>query len=308
MFVTNTANTVTPQAIPPTIGINSGGSQSNQSVISVVVRDTAGNLVKNAAVSFNLGADPSGGSLTPPVATTDIHGIATANYFSGSSLSGVNGVIVNVSVDSVNGVALGSPITGNAALTVAGQTDFVRLQTDNTVQGAGTSSLTYTKTYQATVTDSAGHPVADGTPVYFTLRPTSQINAFAKGQFNYNGTAWTQSISTTCPNEDANNNGILDPGEDTNLNTQLDPYGSALVNASATTVGGFANATITYSKNFAYWAVMQLEARTTVAGNDPPSVVMVPLVGAAVDYNSAGIQPPGQSSPWGVDSLCSDIF
>lgn len=312
VFVTNTASSITAQAIPSTIGINSAGSQSNQSVISVVVRDAVGNLVKNANVSFNLVADPSGGSLSAPVATTDIHGIATANYYSGSSVSAVNATIVGITVNSVNGVALGVPITSTATLTVAGQTEYVRLQTDNTVQGAGTGSLTYTKVYQALVTDSAGHAVPDGTPVYFTLHPTSQIDAFAKGQFNYSGTAWTQSVSTTCPNEDTNNNGQVDIigaiSEDTNGNGQLDPYGTAVVNTSATTVGGFANATITYSKNYADWVVMQLEARTTVAGNDPPSVVLVPLVGAASDYTNSSIAPPGEFSPWGIDGNCGDTL
>ena len=54
VFVTNTASSVTAQAIPSTIGINTSGGQSNQSVISVVVRDAALNLVKNANVSFSL--------------------------------------------------------------------------------------------------------------------------------------------------------------------------------------------------------------------------------------------------------------
>ena len=35
---------------------------------------------------------------------------------------------------------------------------------------------------------------------------------------------------------------------------------------------------------------MDLEARTTAAGNDPPAVVVVPLVGAVADYTSGTVR------------------
>jgi hypothetical protein len=317
VFVTNTASTVTVQANPSTIGFNTSGSQSNQSVISVVVRDAALNLVKNANVGFTLLADPSGGSLSSAVATTNIAGTATVNFLAGSNLSSPNGEQIQVTVDSVNGVALAVPITTTTGLTVTGQAIYVRLQTDNTVGGAGTVSQIYTKQYLALVTDSAGHAVPDGTLVYFTLHPTLQPFSFFKGTFIAAvapATGWVQSVTASCANEDTNLNGFLDVvvgpplvTEDTNGNGFLDPEGVALVNNNAPTVGGYATATITYSKNYAGWVVMDLEARTQVTGNDPPAVVTVPLVGAAADYSNTGIAPPGMPSPFGQGTSPNNV-
>ena len=61
VFITATASTVTAQASPSTVGVNPVGSQANQSVLSVVVRDVSNNLVKNAHVTFNQAVDVTGG-------------------------------------------------------------------------------------------------------------------------------------------------------------------------------------------------------------------------------------------------------
>jgi hypothetical protein len=314
VFVTNTASTITAQASPGTIGVNVAGTTTNQSVISVVIRDAALNLVKNANVGFNLAADPSSGSLSAPTAVTDISGTASVNYIAGASCSGVNQEQITATVDSIKGLAI-TPISTSTTLTVAGQTYFVRLETDNTVLGGGTTFSQYTKNYYALVTDAAGHAVAN-TIVYFTLRPTTPpAVSFAKGIYTVVGTSWAQSVKGSCASEDLNSNGILDVisvgpplvTEDTNGNGQLDPYGVAVVNATATTdATGYATASITYNKNYAYWVQLVLEARTMVTGNDPPALVTVLLPGVAADYTDINIAPPGESSPFGVGSSCAD--
>ena len=315
VFVTNTASTITAQASPGTIGVNVGGATTNQSVISVVIRDAALNLVKNANVGFNLVADPSSGSLSAPTAVTDISGTASVNYIAGGSSSGVNQEQITATVDSIKGVAI-TPISASTTLTVAGQTYFVRLETDNSVLGGGTIFSQYTKNYYALVTDAAGHAVAN-TQVGFTLRPTTPpAVSFAKGIYTVvGGTAWVQSVKGSCASEDLNSNGVLDVisvgpplvTEDTNGNGQLDPYGVAVVNATATTdATGYATASITYNKNYAYWVQLVLEARTMVTGNDPPALVTVLLPGVATDYSDLTIAPPGEFSPFGVGSSCAD--
>jgi len=310
VFVTNTATAITAQANPGTINVNIGTSTANQSVISVVVKDAAGNLVKNANVAFNLTQNPSGGSLSSPIGFTDIAGTASVNYIAGSISSGVNQVIVAATVDSINGVPI-APVTTTTVLTVAGQTYFVRIETDNTVSASGAQ---YVKRYYALVTDAAGHAVTNA-PVGFTLRPrTPPAVSFAKGQYVSTLAGWMQNVSKTCVSEDLNLNGIRDyiglaNDEDLNGNGQLDPYGVAVVNATANTdATGYAIATITYSKNYAYWVQLDLEARTLVSGNDPPAVVAVTLPGLASDYGSTAIAPPGQYSPFGVGSLCTDAL
>jgi hypothetical protein len=306
VFVTDTASSITAQSNPGTIGINTGTSKANQATISVVVRDASLNLVKNANVAFNLVADPSSGALSAPTATTDISGTAAVNYIAGGASSGVNQISIDATVDSVNGVTI-TPITANTTLTVAGQTYFVRLETDNTVGGTGSE---YTKTYRALVTDSAGHAVPN-TTVYFSLRPLAPpAKSFAKGIYSVVSGAWKQQVAVSCASEDLNQNGVRDflpVDEDLNMNGRLDPYGVATVNDKANTdATGYASATITYSKNFAYWVRLDLEARTSVSGNDPPSIVTVPLVGAAADYADIKIAPPGEVSPFGPGNACTD--
>jgi hypothetical protein len=311
VFITNTANAIAAQAVPGTIGVNASGSTANQSVISVVVRDADNNLVKNANVSFNFAADPSGGKLSAPLAVTDITGTASVNYIAGSSSSGVNQELITATVDSINGSAI-TPITTSTTLTVAGQTYFVRLETDNTVLGGGVTNPQYTKQYYALVTDVSGHAVVNAT-VGFTLRPAvTPATSFAKGKFIVSGTGWTQSVAKSCASEDSNLNGIRDfigttSDEDVNGNGQLDPYGVAVVNDTAKTdATGYAVVTIKYNKNYAYWVQLNLEARTGITGNDPPAVVTVVLPGAASDYTDITIAPPGEVSPFGVGNLCSD--
>jgi hypothetical protein len=70
--LTNIA-TITVQADPAVIGVNTAGSTSQQASLRAVVRDGTpqNNLVKNATVAFSILTDPSGGSLTQPALVPD---------------------------------------------------------------------------------------------------------------------------------------------------------------------------------------------------------------------------------------------
>jgi hypothetical protein len=311
-FVATTASSITVQAVPSTIQVTNGSPSqaTNSSTISVLVRDAANNLVKNAGVNFTITADPSGGSLNAARAITDVTGSASVTYKAGATSSPSNGVIIRATVTDINGVAIAA-VTNTATLTVAGQSLLVRLGTDNAV-ASNSPVPTYSKTYIAIVTDAAGNPVV-GTTVRFALRP----GQFQKGFYIPPvppSTFWTKAPTpTTCPNEDLNFNGNLDPGEDTNGNGQLDPGGAAIVNATAITdANGIANAIVTYPKDHATWAEVILEARTGVVGNDPPALVTFTLPALASDFNVATIPPPGQTSPYGAgvapNNVCTNAF
>ena len=305
-FITTSATQIAAQASPGTVAVNASGSTANQSVISVTVRDASNNLVKNAHVTFTQVADASGGSLAAPAATTDITGTASVNYIAGTTSSVQNGVQIKATVDTVNGVAIPN-ISATVLLTVASQALYVRLGTDNVVYIDMPVAGVYTKKYTALVTDSAGNPAQDGTQVRFVLRPRAlSTSSFFKGQYVWSSglSKWVQdaTVGVGCVNEDANLNGILDPGEDLNGNGWLDPGGVATVNTTATTTGGFAVASIAYAKSYATWIAEDLEARAGTVGNDPPSVVAVFFPGAAADYTSQSVAPPGQTSPYGVGS------
>lgn len=311
IFVTTSASSVTAQASPGTVAVNTSGSSTKQSVISVVVRDANNNLVKNAHVNFNLVADASGGSLAANSAATDITGSASVNYIAGTSFSGQNGVQIDATVDAVNGVAI-TPISSSVYLTVASQTLYVRLGTDNKVFPDVPVQGVHTKKYTALVTDSAQNPVPDGTQVRFVLRPAPLPgSSFYKGYFEWNATKkiWEQTsltILASCSSEDLNLDGLIQSGEDTNGNGRLDPTGVASVNATATTVAGFAIAEISYAKEFAYWVDVELEARAGTAGNDPPSTVLFTLPGVTGDYTVETVSPPGVTSPFGIAAGCNN--
>ncbi|MBI3901689.1 MAG: Ig-like domain-containing protein [Nitrosomonadales bacterium] len=308
LFVATTASSITPQATPGVVQVTTGSASqsSNSSVISVIVRDAANNLVKDALVNFSISADPSGGTLNAANATTDASGSASVTYIAGTTSSPQNGVIIDTTVASVNGVVPGSPVTNSVTLTVSNQALLVRLGTDNQIISNPPSN---SKKYIATVTDSAGHPLA-GVTVSFALRPSS----FQKGKYVISGTTWVKSdtFGATCPNEDLNFNGFIDPlalppalpasqTEDTNLNGHLEPGGDATVTASGVTdANGEAIATVTYAKDHATWAAFVLEARTGVVGNDPPATVTFVLPGLASDYSNVSVAPPGQFSPYGL--------
>ncbi len=309
IFVTSTATSITAQASPSTVAINPSGSSSNQAVISVVVRDASSNLVKNADVSFTQTADPSGGSLSAGSATTDITGTDSINYIAGSTSSPQNGVSIQATVNSIKGVAI-TPISTTVNLTVASQSLFVRLGYDNKVYVdtpvAGTNTLQFT----ALVTDAGGNTVPDGTQVRFILRPSVTV-AFQKGSYSWNSVTslWDQTISQSCASEDLNGNYQLDllpTSEDMNGNGFLDPFGVAAVNATATTISGFAIAKVSYAKAYATWVQMVLEARAGTIGNDPPITSTFFLTGAASDYTVKASPPPGVVSPYGSAAGCNN--
>lgn len=325
VFVATAASGVTVQAVPSTVQVttSSASQTANSSTITAVVRDAAGNLVKNAGVNFSIAADPSGGTLTAARGITDVSGSASVTYVAGIVSSPQNGVKIAATVTDVNGTAPSSSVTNTTALTVTGQSLFVRLGTEYTV---GSSPPLNIKKYFAIVTDSGGHPVS-GTEVRFVLRP----GHYAKGTYSaavdaittettnpVTGTVTTvttvavpaqQSVSTSCANEDTDFSGIIDASKDLNQNGQLDPAGIASVSPSATTdVNGIATTSITYLKSYATWVEVILEARTGVAGNDPPAIATFVLPGLLADYEFGGPASVGSTSPYGTSASCSNTL
>lgn len=347
VFVATAASSVTVQAVPSTIQITttSASQTTNSSTITAVVRDAAGNLVKNAGVNFSIAADPSGGTLTAARSITDVSGSASVTYVAGNISSPQNGVKIAATVSDVNATAPGVSVTNTTALTVTGQSLFVRLGTEFTVDSSPPLNI---KKYFAIVTDSGGHPVS-GTEVRFVLRP----GHYEKGTYSaavpdstitttdpVTGTVTTfttkgiarQFVSITCdnedtdfsginnsedlnrnnkldPGEDINGNGVLDYNKDVNQNGQLDPGGIASVSPSATTdANGIATASITYPKSHATWVEVTLEARTGVAGNDPPALATFVLPGLIDDYNFGGPASLGSTSPYGARAVCNNTL
>ena len=314
VLTATTANLVTVQAIPNVIQVTSASASqtSNISTITAIVRDANENVVKNAGVNFSIVADPSGGSLSAARVITDAFGSASVTYSAGNISSPLNGVAISATVTDVNGAAPSSAVANITYLTVAGPSLFLRLGTDNSFNTSASSTLLNTTQYVAIVTDSAGHPVA-GADVRFSLRPGNyRKGTYTAAAFDSKGVLVTPgqlTVSATCLNEDTDFSGVYTASKDTNQNGQLDPGGIASVSPSATTdANGVATATITYPKDHGIWAQVTLEARTGVAGDDPPADAAFYLPGIVdpIYVPSALVNPAGIVSPYGVDTVCTD--
>ena len=224
IFVTRSATAVNVQADRTTIPINTAGSDTNRATITAIVRDGASNLVKNARVQFQIVTDTTGGRLSGTEDITDVSGAATVDYIAGTTSSQNEGVLIKAIVIDVGGIigaVTPANLSNSVKLTVAGQSLFIRLSTDNKVTSVNPN---FTKLFSALVTDAAGNPVPN-TRVQFELKPAQPpLHAYSKGAYFVTGTAWVKGNVALCFNEDLNLNGVLDAlvSEDTNYNGILD--------------------------------------------------------------------------------------
>jgi hypothetical protein len=293
--------TINVQADPSVVGANAPGSTSQQAAIRAVVRDgtASNNLVKNAAVAFTIISDPTGGALTQPaVVITGSDGAATVSYIAGTSSSASNGVQIRAQIQG------GSNASSVVSLTVGQKALFISAGTGNSI--ATPDSATYRQDYTVFVTDAAGNAKA-GVNVTASVRP----RYYKKGSlvfFAPDG-PWGQVPAdvTTCPNEDTDGSGILTSAKDTNGNGRLDPGIPITVTSSGTTdAGGRAVISLTYPRDRANWLAVDLTITGATAGTETRYVGFVPLMGLSSDYTNRNVTPPGQASPYGTASLCTD--
>src|SRR5882762_2508565 len=186
----------------------------------------------------------------------------------------------------------------------SGQPVLVRLGTDNLVQP---DPPLYRKLWVAVVTNTDGTPVAGATVIFSLLS-----GRFLKGQYvlppppPFIPQAWQQSPTVLCPNEDLNNNGILDAGEDINGNGLLDSLGHSTVTTTGISdASGIARATIVYPKDAATWSELTLVAGSGVG---TPATATFFLVGLATDYSNLAVAPPGDISPFGAGGSCANTL
>jgi hypothetical protein len=313
-FVATVADTLIVQAEPSSVRVG------NQSQLSAVVRDPAGNLVKNKTVSFSL-TDNTGGSLSSPVATTGSNGTATIIYTAGANQSPLNGVTVTGTVQQG-----ATTITSTVNLTVTGQALAISLGTGNELFELGTA--TFAKEWVIFLTDADGNAVASK-PVTVSIRSVN----YKKGNLYVpvDGDAWVkQPVPSTfdplsCPDEDVNFNGILDtvPFEDLNGSGLLEAGNIALVapvaaNAPANAPcanlasAGTAQATVTtgndgrarvcvlYPENYNLWLDVRIQARASVQGTEFGKSSTFELEALADDISDINAAPPGVVSPFGA--------
>jgi hypothetical protein len=276
------------------------------------------NLVKNKTIVFSV-EDSTGGTVSPLTAITDSNGVAITSYRAGPTTSATDGVTVNAYV-------LGtSSVNADVNLTVAGQVFRFDIGTGNSIESL--SSTLYAKEYSIVVTDGNSNAVSNS-----QIQVSAPPLQFRKGIFVKGISVWVQDVAATCDAEDKNRDGIIDnvdtpDTEDLNGNGVLDPSnvvsvvgidanapldaGCANLNdtgESSTVVqtnnGGIARVCLIYNKDKAYWARIDMTATAGVSGTESSENVRPWLTGAAADYNSLAVAPPGDVSPFGREAGC----
>lgn len=281
--------------------------QTEKSVISVneavqilaLVRDPNNNPVKNAIVSFSATTDLTGGSLSSATATTDEFGRAAVTYTAGQIASESQAVVLQ-------GAILATTITDSASLTVTDRALRILLGRSNEI--IPVPPVQYRDPWVAQVSDSSGGAVND-LPVSIDLFSAG----YRKGQWVLVADAWVQNVTATCPSEDANRNGILDPGEDLNGNGKLDPSNVDVVTESGSASSDFVTDEtgtvrfdILYPEEQALWLAVDLRAVIQVGGTEPEDSRRFTLPILLDDVSEPEVAPPGQVSPYGQSSSCFD--
>ena len=301
-FIATTPATLELQADPFTIPTNS------QSTITAVVRDAAGNLVKNQFVNFVL-TDTTGGSLSVAQAKTNSQGRAQTFYNASSTTSRVDGVQIDATVQGLPAV------TDSVTLTVAQRQVFISIGTGNEIFEP--NSAQYRKEWVIQVTDAQGNGV-DGVNVSVSIlseRYWDGVRVWSDPAKRWITVFAPPPVGPLvgCPDEDINNrNGVLDPGEDFNTSGRIEAGNIATAVAQAgggstvkTDANGFAIVDVYYPQEYAEWLEVTLEARTTVQGTEfaESTTFILPIL--ASDVNQQNVQPPGVVSPFGTDGDCA---
>ncbi|HME38598.1 MAG TPA: Ig-like domain-containing protein [Steroidobacteraceae bacterium] len=310
-FVALVPSQISVQAGPAAVAV--GG----QSTISALVRDAANNLVEGATVNFQVVTDPTNGQLSVASATTDAQGRALTVYTAGNTSSGANGVTVTATVAATS-------ITGQASLTVGGQAVFLSMGTGNSIDVSQGVAI-YQVTYTVLAVDSQGAALAN-VPITVSVLPV----AYGKGAMTC-ATTWFPVYSTATADPDSYNGEKLCLNEDTdytgninslggpippstcavkdyNCNGKLDPGNVAVASPSSgnTDSNGRLDIKVTYPRDHANWVQVTLVAATTVQGTQSSTRATFLLVGAASDYASCNIGPPGPVSPYGTGTTCAN--
>jgi len=312
-FIAETASTIVAQASPKSIGPN-----GQKSIISVVVKDPEGNLVKNKVINFNLD-DVTGGGISPPTAVTDSNGNASTEYTS-NTVSAQDDV-------SINAIVVDTPsVNDTVTLTVADRELFITLGTGNTIEEIDITN--YNKQFSVFVTD------VDSTPVDNVELTVSAVpSTYYKGEwirlFDVSGTfiRWGTAHDVVrddignvtsftdggfaCINEDTNIDGTLDIGEDINGDGFLTPGNvvGALGNI-VTDDQGKAIIDINYPQSNGSWANINLIVSAKVTGTESSAQTVFTLPTSAEDILDEDVSPPtsgiGVNSPFGRESNCSN--
>ncbi len=283
-----TAATLALQSSAAVVAPSSGGS-TNTTTLIATVRDAGNQPVGNVPVSFSI-LNPSGGgeTISPVVAMSNASdpstplGQARATFTAGSLPSGAAGISVQATV-------VGTPApTATTSIVIGGTAGSVVIGRANVISTSDSTSYTYPMSVM--VTDSGGNPVSNAT-VTLSVWPTR----YYTGTWGVSGSNCVSTYTNFtagvpgAPNEDINQNLIMDPGEDVNGNGKLDPPSSSAGSVPATVTtdsNGVAAFNLVYLKTYAVWVDARVSASTLVSGTETTSNVVFNLPYLPTDISS----------------------
>jgi hypothetical protein len=189
-----------------------------------------------------------------------------------------------------------------ASVTIMAATDAVNIVIGGTAGSVAISRgteitelnpATYSLPMAVFVADGNGNPVP-GAEVSLSAWPTQ----YSSGVwfFDQDKDYYRPYITRTSPNEDANENLILDPGEDTNGDGLVTPHNSTSGGVPTTvTVGtdGVGTFNLVYPKSSAIWIVDRIRASVFVQGTETTSSLTLRLPGEKAEAE-AGLLPDAQ--------------
>jgi len=219
-------------------------------------------VVGNAPVVFSI-INPIGGGefLAPVVVYTDSSGVARSTFTSGSIGSDSKGLSVTATlVDNSN-------ISSYVNLIIGGTPGSVSIGMGKKV--ISLNETTYSLPISVLVSDANGSNIS-GIAVSLNIWPEK----YSTGYFMDN-TDCDVVFTGTFPNEDVNQNLILDEGEDLDNNGKLTPASSAAGNIPSivyTDGNGVATFNLVYLKS-AMWITARLSASTMVQGTEARAVM-----------------------------------
>lgn len=294
-FVATTPTKIETQATPAQVG------PGETSTIRAVLRDANNNPVKNQTIVFSLD-NAAGGTISSGTAVTNSQGIATtvftADATSGAGVGGLN-LQVQAALQSNNAIANSTDIA------VGKRTLFFRFGTGNEMEEPTPS--TYRKEFSVIVTDSSGNPVA-GQQLNVTLVPVS----YGKGQWVRTPAApaafeyYDAVRSITCPNEDIDLNGIMEPFEDTNGDGELTP--GPVVTAAGTITAdenGIAQFFLNYTQDYGAWVDILIQVSGSAVGTENVSSRNFTLSVLSDDVTNEDVPPPPM--PFGATANCASV-